>query len=367
MSFQQPKSESSLLQEKTVIDTDVHLGGAIDYEDVAKYLDEPHKSRLINHSGPTPLPFSGWDRNSGGKIEQDSHELADAHELNQKLCEDFGVDYPVLNTLSWIPRLPESEFAVEAAKAYNKVLFDQYLDEYDHFRGMVTIPTQRPEKAAEEIERIGDEDQIVGLYIATGGPDKPLGDPSYDVMYSAAEKHDLPVVFHGHVDAFLTDFPRQNQALETYASVSALGHPWNQMLTMTSLIEQGTPEKFPGLDFVFLESGLLWAAYMMFRLNKTFSMQPNASPLLEKDPEDYIRDKFYFGTQPLEEPNNPAMMEQIFDLVGPESILFASDYPHWDFDNPASIGNLFKKNLEGEDEIEQVLNGNASRVFGINQ
>lgn len=365
MATQRQVEKSRLLQNSTVVDVDVHLGGAIDYEDVGKYLAEPHKSRLLNPSGPTPLPYSGWDRNSGGKIEEESHSLTDAHELNHRLCEEFGVDFPILNTLSWIPRLPESEFAVNIARAYNNVLFDEFLDEYDHFRGMVTIPTQRPEKAAEEIDRIGDEDQIVGLYIATGGPDKPLGDPSYDVMYQAADDHNLPIVYHGHVDAFLTDFPRQNQALETYASVSVLGHPWAQMLTMTSLIEQGTPEKFPDLDFVFLESGLLWAAYMMFRLNKTFSMQPNASPLLEKSPEEYIRDQFYFGTQPMGESNDLSMTEQIFDLVGADSIMFASDFPHWDFDNPTTMMDLFKNNFNS-DEIEQVLNRNASDVFGIN-
>lgn len=364
MAVQKQNSDQGLLQESAVVDVDVHLGGAISYDDVGAYLDEPHRSRLCNHSGPTPLPFSGWDRNSGGKIDDEAHSLADADELNQRLCVEFGVDIPVLNTLSWITRLPESEFAVEVARAYNNVLFDQFLDEYDHFRGMVTIATQRPERAAEEIDRIGDEDQIVGLYIATGGPDKPLGDPSYDVMYRAAEDHGLPVVYHGHVDAFLTDFPRQNQALETYASVSTLGHPWAQMLTMTSLIEQGTPEKFPDLNFVFLEAGLLWAAYTMFRLNKTFSMQVNASPLLTKSPEEYIRDQFYFGTQPIEEPNDSGMLRAIFELVGPESILFASDFPHWDFDHPATIGDIFTSSLS-DDDINRVLHQNASDVFNI--
>jgi predicted TIM-barrel fold metal-dependent hydrolase len=364
MSTQNPAGKDQLMERSTVVDVDVHLGGAIEYEDVGKYLDEPHKSRLLNHSGPTPLPFSGWDRNSGGKIEEGAHSLANSRELHQRLCEDFGIDYPVLNTLSWIPRLPESEFAVEIARAYNEVLLDQFLDEYDHFRGMVTIATQRPEKAAEEIDRIGHEDQIVGLYIATGGPDKPLGDPSYDIMYQAASDNDLPVVYHGHVDAFLTDFPRQNQALETYASVSVLGHPWSQMLTMTSLIEQGTPVKFPDLDFVFLEAGLLWAAYTMFRLNKTFSMQPNASPLLEKSPEEYIRDQFYFGTQPIGEPNDPGMMSHIYDLIGSDSIMFASDFPHWDFDSPSAIGSQFERNLD-QDEIDRVLHQNAMDVFGI--
>ncbi len=364
MASQQTTSPSGPIAKSTVIDVDVHLGGAIDYEDVAQYLGEPHRRRLLNHSGPSPLPWSGWDRNSGGKIDSEPHTIADAHELDERLCREFGVDYPVLNPMSWIPRLPETKFAIELAHGYNQVLLNDFLDEYDHFYGTVTIPTQDPEWAAEEIDRLGDEDQIVGIYIATGGPDKPLGDPKYDVMYQAAQDNDLAVVYHGHVDAFLTDFPRQNQALEEYVSVNALGHPWSQMLTMTSLIEQGTPEKFSDLDFVFLEAGLLWAPYMTYRLNKEHSMQPNASPLLEKSPEEYVRDQFYFGTQPLEEPLDASQMKLVFELLGPESILFASDFPHWDFDNPSTIVQTIRKNLDDE-AFETVLNENARAVFGI--
>ncbi|WP_218012000.1 amidohydrolase family protein [Natrinema sp. CBA1119] len=364
MASQRGSSPTGPMEKSTVIDVDVHLGGAIDYEDVTAYMNEPHQSRLVNHSGPSPLPWSGWDRNSGGKIDSDPHTIADADELDQRLCGEFGVDYPILNPMSWVPRLPETDFAVELARGYNQVLLDDYLDRHDHFYGTVTVPTQDPQRAAEEIDRIGGEDQIVGIYIATGGPDRPLGDPDYDVIYQAAQDNDLAVVYHGHVDAFLTDFPRQNQGLEEYVSVNALGHPWTQMLTMTSLMEQGTPEKFPDLDFVFLEAGLLWVPYMAYRLNKEHNMQPNASPLLEKSPEEYVRDRFYFGTQPLEEPLDASHMKQIFDLVGRDSILFASDFPHWDFDNPSTLGKTLTKNLDDKG-VETVLNKNARQVFGI--
>jgi predicted TIM-barrel fold metal-dependent hydrolase len=44
----------------------------------------------------------------------------------------------------------------------------------------------------------------------------------------------------------------------------------------------------------------------------------------------------YLTTQPVEEPHKPEyfpqMLEQFGDMVS--HILFASDYPHWDSDNP---------------------------------
>lgn len=363
MSSQTHRAVSDFIQEQTIIDVDVHLGKALTYDIVSEYLAEPHYGRLMNSTGSSPLPYSGWDRSSGGKLNRDRRSYETPEDFLE-LYGDFGIDFPIMNTMSYLTRVPETDFAVALARAYNDAMLDYILDNHSETRGLVTIATQDPEAAAEEIDRIGDEDQIVGIYIATGGPDLPLGDPAYDVMYNAAEDNDLAVVYHGHADAFISDFSRQNQALEAYVSVNALAHPWNQMLTMTSLIEQGTPEKFNELDFVFVEAGLLWAAYMTFRLNKEHSMQPNASPLLQKPPEEYIKEQFYFGTQPIEEPSDPGKIEMILELLGPESIVFASDFPHWDFDNPQSIIETLRSSLSAED-VQKVLTTNAADVFGF--
>lgn len=355
------QQSSSQIQESTVIDTDIHVMGAMGFDELASYLDEPHKSHVLN---PTifPLPVSGWNRSLGGKIEGgDLSEGPDA--IQQTLCEEFGVDYPILNTTSWLPRLPQSGLAIALMRAYNDLLLDKFLDEHDHFRGLLTIATQDPVKAAEEIDRLGDEDQIVGIYLATTGAMVPLGDERYDVIYDAAQDHDLTVTYHASGGAFQFDFNRQNQALETMFSVHTLSHPWGQMLTLTSLMEHGTPVKFPDLDFVFLESGLLWAPYMMYRMNREYSMRRSEVPLLEKTPEKYIRDQMYFATQPIEEPNNSAHYQSIIELIGADSVVFSTDYPHWDFDHPE--GMLPYLSFLSEDDREKILYRNAADAFGI--
>lgn len=349
------------LEETTIVDLDVHLPSTRT-EEIRPYLDEPFESRMRTSGEFPPLPMSGWDRFLGGKIE--GNPIRSPEDIQEGLIDRFHVDHPILNATSFLPKLPETDLAIALMRAYNDQLLDEYLDDYDDIYGLATIATQKPDRAAEELDRLADEKSIVGAYIATSGPNPPLGDPAYDPLYRAAEDNDLPVCFHGSSGGFPFEFPRQNQAFEKYLTVHALAHPWSQMMTFTSLLVHGTPVKFPELDFVFLEAGVGWVPYMTFRLNKEYAMRRSEAPLLEKSPEEYVRESFYFASQPIGESNDPGHMQQIVDVVGAESLLFSSDFPHWDFDNLESVDRYLKSFFDPE-EREQVLHGNAMEVFDL--
>jgi predicted TIM-barrel fold metal-dependent hydrolase len=136
------------------------------------------------------------------------------------------------------------------------------------------------------------------------------------------------------------------------------------MQTMVSLLVEGAPEKFPNLDFVFLEAGISWLPYMMYRLNKEYSIRKDEAPLLRKQPEEYIRESFYFASQPLGEPMNPAHMQALIDIIGADSLLFASDYPHWDFDHPSEL-NAHLIDRFDEEQRAKILHENATSVFNL--
>ncbi|WP_336136692.1 amidohydrolase family protein, partial [Natronomonas amylolytica] len=325
---------TQILEETTTVDADVHL--SIAPEELAAHLEEPYESRVLSEYCYPASAGADWDPMMGGKI--DTRRLTHPEQIETELVEPFHIDYPILNTISGISRLPSTDLAVELMRAYNDVLIEKFLDPTD-FHGCALITTQDPEAAAEEIERVGDEDQIVGLFIYATTPDTPLGDSSYDVIYEAAEKNDLAITFHaGAATSFQYQFPIQNQGLEQFLEVHTLTHLWSQTLALTSLVVEGVPEKFPDLNFVFLEAGISWVPYMMWRLNKEYSIRRSEAPLLEKSPEEYIRDQFYFASQPLGEPNDPTQMPEMIDILGTESVMFASDYPHWDFDHPDELG-----------------------------
>ena len=57
-------------------------------------------------------------------------------------------------------------------------------------------------------------------------------------------------------------------------------------------------------------------------------------PHVKRPPSEYIREHFWVSTQPMEEAEEPEHVIDAMRWIGFDRILFASDYPHWDFDDP---------------------------------
>src|SRR5699024_9715757 len=121
-----------------------------------------------------------------------------------------------LNNMSGVARLPDTDLAVELMRATNDDLLDKYLDPTELF-GLGVVTPQAPERAAEEIDRLGDEVQIKGIFLETYGQQPPRGDPSHAAIYQAAADNGLHIAYHGAAaTGFKVDFPIQNQGAERF-------------------------------------------------------------------------------------------------------------------------------------------------------
>src|SRR5205823_7480414 len=72
--------------------------------------------------------------------------------------------------------------------------------------------------------------------------------------------------------------------------------------------------------------------------------------------------EMYYTSQPLER-SNMKLTQATFDAINADSqLLYASDWPHWDFDAPSSITRLPFLNEQAK---RNILGLNAARLFGL--
>ena len=81
-------------------------------------------------------------------------------------------------------------------------------------------------------------------------------------------------------------------------------------------------------------------------------------PRLERRPSEYIRDHVWFTTQPIEEPDDPKQLVWAIEQARlGDRLLFATDYPHWDFDSPKqalprALGTPLRRAILCENALE---------------
>ena len=188
------------------------------------------------------------------------------------------------------------------------------------------------------------------------------GDRKYDPIYEAAQAVDIAVMFHAGGSLMLPVLPFDLRQLDSWFSQHTYSHNIALMASLTNLLSTGVPVRFPKLRMIFIEAGISWVLHLMQRLDRAWEDHRDEHLLLTEPPSTYMRRNMYFATQPIEEPESLRDMAEVIRLMGGEdTVLFASDYPHHDFDHPKKIYDIpvsaeVKRKIMGE---------NALRALGL--
>ena len=223
----------------------------------------------------------------------------------------------------------------------------------------VTVSPHDPFAAAAEIRRFAGRDGIVGVALLL--MDQMLGSAALDPIYEAAVACDLPVVVHqsGSEGCYFGSQTVAGGAPRSYGErhvvLTQVG-----AANVADVIVNGTLEKFPDLKFVMVEWGFSWAATLMPRMDLMWQKDPESARKIKKMPSDYVAQAFTFTTQPLDETHTVGELTALLETPGFEkTLLFSSDYPHYDTDNPDFVIRRIPPSMR-----EAVCYGNALNVFG---
>ncbi len=359
------------LDDILIIDSDSHHYEGEHIDEVLPFFENEVFKQLVlagrSKGRGSLLPSQTSFQDMGGRITRyplRSSEKTDRSkhrdiQLGNRWMDALSVDYACLFPTQMLhvglTTIPEIENNL--CWAYNRWLTEKILPEADNrFFSMLCLPFSDPEESLRQVEKFGGCMHVTGFCV-TAIRTLPVHHNSYMKVYRAIEERGLSLSFHSGTNSGEPLF----KSLNRFATVHALGFPWYNMLHMSNWITNGLGERFPKMPVIWIEGGLAWVPFLMQRLDHEYMLRTSEYPGLKKLPSDYMRDMFY-TTQPMEV-TDMTQLESTFRMLNAETqLLYASDYPHWDFDVPSK---LFELPFLTDRARHNILGGNAARLFKL--
>jgi predicted TIM-barrel fold metal-dependent hydrolase len=268
-----------------------------------------------------------------------------------------NVTLGILNPLGAGQGAQNLDLSAAIAHATNEWQIAEWTSKDSRLKASLVVPYEDPAAAVKEIElRAGDRNFAQVFFLSR--TNEPMGQRRYWPIYEAAAAAGLPIGVH----AFgYGGQPINPGGWGSYYIEEMVGHAQAQQSLLISLILEGVFERLPTLKVVLIEGGLCWAAALGWRLDAQWKKLKQELPHLKMAPSEYMRRNVYWTTQPIEEPEPRHQLAECIEWIGWDRILFATDYPHWDFDDPTTA-LPFRMD---ETQRRQIFLENAKSVFGV--
>jgi uncharacterized protein len=360
------------------VDCDVHPHLRDGLASLAPYMTEEWRRRLLGashgqawakdmYASQFSLPKNDLYINPVGVVRRDATSddggapSSDPHQVVRQLLDAFDIYRCVLipgNTFG-LGALPDADVAATVAAATNDWLTAEWLSVDERFRASIVVAPQDARQAAAEIDRVADRPGFVQVYLPL--INVLMGDRRYYDIYEAAERHGLPIALHPNsVDGIYVGAPSLAGGTATYYV------EWHTALTevfqanVISMLCHGVFERFPKLKLVIAEGGFAWLPDVLWRLDKNWKALRAEVPWLTRLPSETAMDHVRLTTQPFVEPEDSRHVLALCEMIQAErTLLFSSDYPHWDFDNPRRALAVLPEPMRS-----RILGQNAAELYG---
>lgn len=321
-----------------IVDVDIHPKSSV--EDLKPYLSNRWWAHIQTYGARTrqgflkgfPYPKSqpiasrrdSWP--PGGGL-----PASDLNFMKQQYLDAYPIEYAVMNPLSPTGQGDQNdEFSTAMAHAANEFQLDGWNRRDPRLLASVIVPFEDAEASVAEIKKRAGDKRFAHVLFKSRTVEA-MGKKRYWPIYQAAVEAGFPVGVH----VFGTSGrPASNTGWPSFYIEDMTEHSSCCQAQVASLILEGVFERFPELKIVMIEAGFGWMPSLGWRLDKNWKRMKDEVPHLKKAPSEYMREHIWVSTQPMEEAEQPEHLIEVMDWVGWDRIMFASDYPHWDFDDP---------------------------------
>jgi predicted TIM-barrel fold metal-dependent hydrolase len=279
--------------------------------------------------------------------------------MRRQHLDPLGIGIGVLNCLFKVGAQLNHEWEAALARAVNDWQVAEWLEKEARLRASIVIPYEHPDAAVEEMRRAVRLHPGFVQALILVRTREPLGRPLYRPIFETAVELGMPVGLHfGAIGGnAVTPCGWPSFYLEEHTGMSLAFQT-----QLVSLVLEGVFERLQALRVVLVEGGFAWIPPLTWRMDQHWRRLRAEAPYLRRAPSEYVRTNVALTTQPMEEPENPRHLLDLLEMMaeGPR-LMFATDYPHWDFDAP---DRAFPVPIS-DDLRAQIYETNARQIYRL--
>src|SRR5207253_997856 len=117
--------------------------------------------------------------------------------------------------------------------------------------------------------------------------------------------------------------------------------------------------RYQDFKLVMIEGGVSWLPSLLRRMDENFRGVRREVPWCKRTPSEYFHEHVVVATQPFDLDGSDGLVAEFEQLGLPDRLVFASDYPHWDYDAPGTTAAIMPKHWR-----ERVFRTNAENFYG---
>src|ERR671919_285197 len=247
----------------------------------------------------------------------------------------------------------ERGLAAAMCGAYNRWLADYCRPYPDRLFGVAMLPMQSIEHAIEEMRFARKELGMRGGFLRPNPYNGRMANhPDYDPFWAEAQALDFSIGFHEGASGGMPTVGVDR--FEGRGARHIISHTMEMMLVSLSVIWGGVCERFPRTRIGFLESGGGWIAPWLDRMDRHFDDQGFNDSGLKTRPSELFQRNCWISFEPVE-----GALDVLADYIGPDKILWATDYPHADGFFPGAPAMIANRKALSAETKHGVLAGGA--------
>jgi uncharacterized protein len=271
-----------------------------------------------------------------------------------------GVQAEVLyGILGAVNRINDIKAAAEATRIYNDWLAGFCKPYPNRLVGLGLIPGNDVKAAVAEAKRLT-KLGIRGVEMSLSGNAVALFERQWDPLWAVLAEAAVPIHFHITPSIWPPDLAHWTPT-EARASQAVLisKAPLAGVDSLMSIMYGGALERFPKLNVVLGESGLSWIPYVLDRMDYQWQEQYRDLELRMK-PSDYWKRQCKATFQ------YDALGIRLIDLLGEDSLMWGSDFPHPDGVWPDSQHYIEKQFSALPDQLRhKIICDNAAKLYRL--